>query len=303
MRQRRRKSYNARRDRVRRISNHKKAIIIAVFTLLVTVFSVILGNCLGQMVKEQEKNELESPSPERIRYETLSDVRVNAKHFDISEISYTPVATIERWAALGRTSVSLTVRRTSGKLNYNSEIAKALGKDETSGLDIRELIGTFDDNNIHVSGIFESSFMFNTEGLNDVYSAYEIQLVGELHSAGVDDILISGLEIDSENIETALDFLYDIRSKYKDAVIGVSMPYGVASSESGSYVAYMLSGVCDYIALDLSDVYESGELTERLSDCVYYISRYDARILLDSSLGTAVDIFEDLGIGNWQYVN
>lgn len=288
---------------MRRISNHKKAIIIAVFTLLVTVFSVILGNCLGQMVKEQEKNELESPSPERIRYETLSDVRVNAKHFDISEISYTPVATIERWAALGRTSVSLTVRRTSGKLNYNSEIAKALGKDETSGLDIRELIGTFDDNNIHVSGIFESSFMFNTEGLNDVYSAYEIQLVGELHSAGVDDILISGLKIDSENIETALDFLYDIRSKYKDAVIGVSMPYGVAISESGSYVAYMLSGVCDYIALDLSDVYESGELTERLSDCVYYISRYDARILLDSSLGTAVDIFEDLGIGNWQYVN
>ena len=303
MRQRRRKSYNARRDRVRRISNHKKAIIIAVFTLLVTVFSVILGNCLGQMVKEQEKNELESPSPERIRYETLSDVRVNAKYFDISEISYTPVATIERWAALGRTSVSLTVRRTSGKLNYNSEIAKALGKDETSGLDIRELIGTFDDNNIHVSGIFESSFMFNTEGLNDVYSAYEIQLVGELHSAGVDDILISGLKIDSENIETALDFLYDIRSKYKDAVIGVSMPYGVAISESGSYVAYMLSGVCDYIALDLSDVYESGELTERLSDCVYYISRYDARILLDSSLGTAVEILEELGIGNWQYVN
>lgn len=303
MRQRRRKSYNARRDRVRRISNHKKAIIIAVFTLLVTVFSVILGNCLGQTVKEQEKNELESPSPERIRYETLSDVRVNAKYFDISEISYTPVATIERWAALGRTSVSLTVRRTSGKLNYNSEIAKALGKDEASGLDIRELIGTFDDNNIHVSGIFESSFMFNTEGLNDVYSAYEIQLVGELHFAGVDDILISGLKIDSENIETALDFLYDIRSKYKDAVIGVSMPYGVAISESGSYVAYMLSGVCDYIALDLSDVYESGELAERLSDCVYYISRYDARILLDSSLGTAVDIFEDLGIGNWQYVN
>ncbi|MBQ1956454.1 MAG: hypothetical protein II365_01640 [Clostridia bacterium] len=303
MRQRRRKSYNARRDRVRRISNHKKAIIIAVFTLLVTVFSVILGNCLGQTVKEQEKNELESPSPERIRYETLSDVRVNAKYFDISEISYTPVATIERWAALGRTSVSLTVRRTSGKLNYNSEIAKALGKDETSGLDIRELIGTFDDNNIHVSGIFESSFMFNTEGLNDVYSAYEIQLVGELHSAGVDDILISGLKIDSENIETALDFLYDIRSKYKDAVIGVSMPYGVASSESGSYVAYMLSGVCDYIALDLSDVYESGELTERISDSVYYISRYDARILLDSSLGTAVEILEELGIGNWQYVN
>ena len=303
MRQRRRKSYNARRDRVRRISNHKKAIIIAVFTLLVTVFSVILGNCLGQMVKEQEKNELESPSPERIRYETLSDVRVNAKHFDISEISYTPVATIERWAALGRTSVSLTVRRTSGKLNYNSEIAKALVKDETSGLDIRELIGTFDDNNIHVSGIFESSFMFNTEGLNDVYSAYEIQLVGELHSAGVDDILISGLKIDSENIETALDFLYDIRSKYKDAVIGVSMPYGVAISESGSYVAYMLSGVCDYIALDLSDVYESGELTERISDSVYYISRYDARILLDSSLGTAVEILEELGIGNWQYVN
>lgn len=303
MRQRRRKSYNARRDRVRRISNHKKAIIIAVFTLLVTVFSVILGNCLGQTVKEQEKNELESPSPERIRYETLSDVRVNAKYFDISEISYTPVATIERWAALGRTSVSLTVRRTSGKLNYNSEIAKALGKDETSGLDIRELIGTFDDNNIHVSGIFESSFMFNTEGLNDVYSAYEIQLVGELHSAGVDDILISGLKIDSENIETALDFLYDIRSKYKDAVIGVSMPYGVAISESGSYVAYMLSGVCDYIALDLSDVYESGELTERLSDCVYYISRYDARILLDSSIGTAVEILEELGIGNWQYVN
>ena len=303
MRQRRRKSYNARRDRVRRISNHKKAIIIAVFTLLVTVFSVILGNCLGQMVKEQEKNELESPSPERIRYETLSDVRVNAKYFDISEISYTPVATIERWAALGRTSVSLTVRRTSGKLNYNSEIAKALGKDETSGLDIRELIGTFDDNNIHVSGIFESSFMFNTEGLNDVYSAYEIQLVGELHSAGVDDILISGLKIDSENIETALDFLYDIRSKYKDAVIGVSMPYGVAISESGSYVAYMLSGVCDYIALDLSDVYESGELAERLSDSVYYISRYDARILLDSSIGTAVEILEELGIGNWQYVN
>ena len=303
MRQRRRKSYNARRDRVRRISNHKKAIIIAVFTLLVTVFSVILGNCLGQMVKEQEKNELESPSPERIRYETLSDVRVNAKHFDISEISYTPVATIERWAALGRTSVSLTVRRTSGKLNYNSELAKALGKDETSGLDIRALIGTFDDNNIHVSGIFESSFMFNTEGLNDVYSAYEIQLVGELHSAGVDDILISGLKIASENIETALDFLYDIRSKYKDAVIGVSMPYGVASSESGSYVAYMLSGVCDYIALDLSDVYESGELTERISDSVYYISRYDARILLDSSLGTAVEILEELGIGNWQYVN
>ena len=273
------------------------------FTLLVTVFSVILGNCLGQMVKEQEKNELESPSPERIRYETLSDVRVNAKYFDISEISYTPVATIERWAALGRTSVSLTVRRTSGKLNYNSEIAKALGKDETSGLDIRELIGTFDDNNIHVSGIFESSFMFNTEGLNDVYSAYEIQLVGELHSAGVDDILISGLKIDSENIETALDFLYDIRSKYKDAVIGVSMPYGVAISESGSYVAYMLSGVCDYIALDLSDVYESGELAERLSDSVYYISRYDARILLDSSIGTAVEILEELGIGNWQYVN
>ena len=273
------------------------------FTLLVTVFSVILGNCLGQTVKEQEKNELESPSPERIRYETLSDVRVNAKYFDISEISYTPVATIERWAALGRTSVSLTVRRTSGKLNYNSEIAKALGKDEASGLDIRELIGTFDDNNIHVSGIFESSFMFNTEGLNDVYSAYEIQLVGELHFAGVDDILISGLKIDSENIETALDFLYDIRSKYKDAVIGVSMPYGVAISESGSYVAYMLSGVCDYIALDLSDVYESGELAERLSDCVYYISRYDARILLDSSLGTAVEILEELGIGNWQYVN
>ncbi len=303
MRHKRRKSYNARRDRVRRISSHKKAIIITVFTLLVIVISVILGNCLGQMVREREEQESQDPAPDRIRYETLSDVRVNARYFDISEISYTPVATIERWAALGRTSVSLTVRTASGKLNYNSEIAKALGKNETSELDIKELVGTFDSNTMHVSGIFASSFMLSTDGLRDVYSAYEIQLIGELHSAGVDDILISGLKTDSENIEAALDFLYELRSKYKDAVIGVTIPYDVAISESGSYAAYMLSGVCDYIALDLSDVYEDGELIERIDDCVYYISRYDARILLDSSLGTAIGSLEELGIGNWQYVN
>lgn len=273
------------------------------FTIVVIVFSVILGNCLGAKVRERQQNESANETESVFVYESVSDIRVNALYFDISELSYVPVSTIERWSALGRTVASVELRGISGNLRYRSELAQTLGFNKDGEIDINLLSETFRENGIYLSGIFCSGATAQNANIAAVYRAYEIGLIGELAESGIGDILITGLNVNPENIDAVTEYLREIRRNVSDVVFGVAVPYSTVSGDGGDYVMYMLDGVCDYIALDFSDVYDDDTLLERINDCVYYISRYDPRILLDSLESGAAEMLASKGLGNWQYIS
>ena len=206
----------------------------------------------------------------------------------------------------GYTAVSLPLVYRDGSIAFDSAVCREYGGEYDPDVSIEEYSRIFEDNGLKYCGYFNSTaFAIEDKTMRELRKAYEIALIREAVSLGVDDVLILGIDVNEENSDEVAAYLSEL-SQSVDAPVGIAISTGVLMlTEEEKYVAGKLYSACDYISLDLRELSFSEEdsvqsIGEYLDSFGYYLSAYSLRLVFSSK---TTDFFEEvysLGLTNAQ---
>ena len=73
--------------------------------------------------------------------------------------------------------------------------------------------------------------------------------------SGIDEILLLGIDVKSDNLNDVLRFLSEIKSQSGNCKIGIELDYDeIVSNDIDSYIAQKMLRVCDFVTLDATSV-------------------------------------------------
>lgn len=284
------------------------AVAIIAFVLLSVAVSVAVGLALGDKADGIEpKNEYEFPQYEYSSgNKTVRPVDAYAYSFGKDPGAYT---------AAGITDLSVCLRAFDGVLSYTSLIGADTIEDDSDTLEHH--VEYIHQNGGRVCAYFYvSSFYEKNVHMKDLYASYEIALINEAARSGVDDIMLVGISVDEDNIDSVEAFVARAAAAAENAVLGVLVsPETVKLTEDNVYLAARVRSVCDFIALDLrslssdadkvgdgSEDAEKSELERLLDEMEYYVSSYKMRIVLSKNNSELYDSLKALGVCNIQII-
>ena len=218
---------------------------------VIVLAATLVGMSLkSQVEKYEEESAIDYIVPQIQLKGPSGDVRkVNAQLFTFDK---NPETYVKR----GESDLSIMLRDAEGTIYYNSEIAKSVGWDMVyKSVDLTEKV-----ENIHKAGGYICSYMYlegfsNQGNLTEMTREYELQLILEAAASGVDEILLFGIDVSSNNLDDVLLFISKIKSQSGDCKIGVELDYyDIVSQNEDKYRAQMMLQVCDFLALDASSV-------------------------------------------------
>ena len=242
----------------RSIRRSKKIPVILGICALVLLFVgviVLAATLVGMSLKSQVEKYEEEPAFEYI----MPQVQLKGPSGDVREVDahiFTFDKNPEAFVKVGESDLSVMLRDAEGTLYYNSEIAQSVGWDMVyKSVDLTEKIES-----IHNAGGYACAYMylggFSDQGnLTEMTREYERQLILEAAASGVDEILILGVDVSSNNLDDVLLFISKIKSQAGDCKIGIELDYyDIVSHNEDKYRAQMMLQVCDFLALDASSV-------------------------------------------------
>ena len=286
--------------------------LVAVFVILSVTVSVAIGLALGRRVDKLP--------PEKHYDLELPDYESNGKTVSSIEAYHFPVeANPADYVYQEIYDLSVAVRHKDGSLAYYLESGEKFPIDEMGERSFKTLCERADDAGARVCAYFYvTSFDIGDEHEREIVKAYEIALIADIAESGADDILLLGLDTDENNMEEIEAYV----SRAAKAAGGV--PLGVAIdretvmlTENEIYLAGRLRSVCDYLALDLTDLkVTDGEsigkdpdgnplesrLSEILGDFQYYIKTYSMRLIFSQAEYKLYEPALRLGAENIQIV-
>lgn len=300
------------------VRNSEKVVIISVaiaFVMLCVIISVIVGVLLGQKAEENApQKRFDLPS---IEY-TSGDKTVKS----VDAYAYEPGVAVSGYINRGIDDLSFCVRDSEGNTLYDSAIDRlSAPEEEPAGFDLASCVERIHESDGFACAYFYLSFpTVEDESLCKLYKAYELALISEISRAGVDDILLLGLDINESNIDEIEYFVYEATEAASTSALGVAVSEQTLHlAEQEIYLAGRIKSVCDYIALDLRDMSpdadkivedESAEgadaseslLEATLDSVYYYLKAYEMRIILSKDNAKLYDSARELGIVNIQIV-
>ena len=110
----------------------------------------------------------------------------------------------------------------------------------------------------------------------------EIALMREFLRAGGDEILLCGMPFGEEgaDLSAILSYAETVKEALGEAPLVISVPYSALQSGNSHRLLSRVGEVCDRLALDLGEA--DGSLTPEswLTECDFYLTQYDMRLLL-----------------------
>ncbi len=286
-------------------------VIISVVLAALLILFIIIGNVLNKKTQAPPKTttgvttDTEAPKPVPPSYKcVLLDIEGGGASQTQSNIT--------KLAGGGATALSVKAKGADKTLLYSSTVAKSFGKPTASSLEMSTLVSRAKGQGMHVSVYFSLDFA-SVENV-DVRLAtlgYESALVSELFASGVDDVIISSPDIKLENIDELCGFAENVRSANKNATLGIALSSELYASAESAIAIDKLLEVYDILGLDLSKApsEDTAKYIEgALSGNLYYILRYNARVILpslpDAAASAAIgEVISSNSITNYQYVN
>ncbi len=304
---------SVRYTRRRKYDNGSSSKIVAVFAviavvLLCLIVSVVIGVALGKRAEQYR-----SESKYSFDYEPYEsgDKTVRA----VDAFYYALGSDARGYIKNGEGDLSFCLRNTSGELSFVSQTALEAGiAQNEASLSLGEEIGY-----VHKLGGYACAYICSTAFecedvyLREIYKSYEIALIREAAEAGVDDILIVGLEISEENIAEVEKYVSDASLASGGAPLGVLVSRElIAATADGVYIASRVRAVCDYLAVDLreldaTEMSAQGEdgstpLEALIEDMKYYVEAYGLRAVLSRENSAIRAQLIDLGVKNIQII-
>lgn len=265
-------------------------LIILIIAALVLVVTVIIGNLLPLFLSDAAYEALrggaENEEPPQI-HSTVKRLHAYAYTFgaSVQDVWENPQA-------------SVTLNAPSTRLSYTSPVAKHLGYDSYRQSDLFDSMETLDEAASYISGVFypHAPHLLDEE-LRDAEALREAALMREFVRAGGDEILLRDLPFANGEIDTAdiLSYVETVSTVLGDTPVVVAVPLSVLqSSEKSHRLLVRLLEVSDRLALDLGAA--DGSMTPEgwLSECDYYLSQYEMRLLLSESQTELIAAAEEL---------
>ena len=249
-RYRRRSSRNIRRSKnIPLIIGICMMVLLAIGLVVLAATLVGLG-LKGEADKHDDANDIPYIIPEIQIFEPAGDVReVNGYVFSFNKNAST-------YIAQGVVDLSVMLRSPEGDIAYNSAVASKVGWDSIKeSVELKEEVSS-----IHKSGGYLCSYMYinafsDESELALVIKEYEKQLVIEAAGSGIDEILLLGIDVKSDNLNDVLRFLSEIKSQSGNCKIGIELDYDeIVSNDIDSYIAQKMLRVCDFVTLDATSV-------------------------------------------------
>ncbi len=301
--------YYRTRFKIKQFHVGKKVTAVIVCVLISSILAVILGLTLGDKVKEIDFNAaLEDKDLSQTQKQPHE---LTASYIDISNVAGGNVGELVKNKLPSTKAVSIYLNKKSA-IYCSSEAINNMTKKGLNYLSCSQFISLNDlttalhDKNRYIVGCFESS-AFDLDSLDrELARVCEISFLTEISKKGIDEILIFGLPVYSEDIEETLEYLHQLKARMGDTVpVGVAIPYGFIADSSASTALIKIYSACDFLALDVSELcYDTESFENALSTAEYFIENYKMRILLaeqnPKTLQDQKSIMLSKGFSNWQ---
>lgn len=150
--------------------------------------------------------------------------------------------------------------RTADAVRWNSETAKAVFGIQTDGiLTGQELLSEVKSRGKYASVIFETLAFSRADSTSTVAAAekaairsYEQLLIAELYEAGADEIVLTGIPLSDALLPSLTDYCAELRAFCPDITLGLCVPSGTGSTDTGLALLARVDGLFDVLCLDLS---------------------------------------------------
>ncbi len=275
-----RRSYSERRRSPLRI-----ILIVACAAILLTV---IVGNLLHVVLSKEDYDALRDdpkiPEPPKF---TSTVKNVHAYPYSLG-------ASLD--SVWERSQVSVTINFRDGTLAYVSPVSTHLGFSSASEKALENGMDQLSEAASYISGVFYTDTPSLDVALSDAEAMREAALLREFLRLGGDEILLMGLPFQAENVKTSsiLSYVKSIKTTLENAPLVVAVPLSALDGEGGHRLLAALSAECDLLALDLTAADGSKTPEEWLTECDYYLSQYDMRLILSDAQKDLVERAEAL---------
>lgn len=297
-----------------------RILVVAVSAVIIFALSLMLGNYLraqvaaipprGDMPDALLSGQLPADTSD------ASEVSIMASNLPLGKLAdAAAIDTVVEELTLGsREAVSLCLRDAAGEVHFRSTVAQGLTGQAPAGLDLTLLLPALRDAGIYTSAVFAvTSFAESDSVARELQRAFEISLAAEIGTAGVDELLLTGLPVTVDTLDDITAYISEVAAQLpEDVQLAVAVPPELVEGASGTVLSKQLSQHADTIALDLRGLTpdEGKTYPEAVSaifaDASLYFSKYNMRVLLpdtdDATFTELRQVLELNAVRNWQVV-
>ena len=211
------------------------------------------------------------------------------------------------------TSVCISLNRPDGTLLYRSALASSFTYLEQApdASSLSNYIDSIEGRDLYTTATLYIPTFSETQ--NDLEADVELSIWGsivcEAIRSGVGDVLIIANDATVEDAEKLSALAERIHITEEDAIIGLCIPDSIWEDEKSVSLIESLSKAFDYLALDTTELSESGTVLESTEEAIaemqLQLMYYKMRVLLPRGENTEeleklVEIVTNYSISSWQ---
>lgn len=296
-------------------TSHYLFMIPVICALGALLLAVIIGTLLDRKVKQGEDDsglsgEYKNMISQTFRGDVLSTPTMYGFAVSADNVKNVSPELLNGILSEGYDSVSFNLKNADGSLTFISEAERTFDPDVEVGgrYDLTNAVAAFEEKSIRTCGIFYCRSNSYTGVTGIAQEALEISVITEAGICGVDEIVLMGLPTDSASSDKVLNFVSDA-SRKTVSTVNVAIPYTAFSNgDLAEYLTY-LSRCCDGLSIDLTGYAYDPDSPEQICEylnsinIVYYLERYNLRILLPTSLAELGSVLKEAGYYNIVSIN
>jgi len=289
-------------------------IVTAIVLCLLLVAFFLIGSMFFNKLQDTPppSNEDTSQNSELPTYSFEKIPHVKAPLLSLEGSPSTVYGRLASLAEAGHTALSVPLTDQFGTLAYHSDQASSGGYAirGSSSLRLSELSAQADASGIRLCGTYVLAATTEENDLTrSVLLAESAAVISEAFLAGFDDIVIVVPSLPIEREGEIIRFSESIRTFANGAVIGLSLPEAEIASADATRIDTLAKSF-DYLVLDLRSPDTEDPVAfaeERMSTMLYYLLRYEMRVMLPalSDEETQAKLITAVGnesIDNWMMV-
>lgn len=288
--------YRSRYNTGRKHRGNRILIIVIAAVIIITILTVILGNYLKNKTSDTKANA--SPVPDEV---TVSDEDLNIAE-KAPELSAIPLdltalkadsieSTVKEISNSEYSGASIRLTDENGHPLYLSDVAAMFPSSKEGDtpapngekVSLSAVTDALHKNGMRAIGCFDVRYLKAETAAEEALRSYEIALLSELSSLGIDEVILFGLSVPGD--EDAYHFEYIEKVKKSSPGLSVSVAFDAEIFTSASLELNMLLSRLDFITVEISASVD-GEtaltdvLKEEISKNLIIFTKYSPRVVM-----------------------
>ena len=273
----------------------KKVITVIAAVIIVTVATILFGHYLKGKAEDSKENSSPMPDEVTVNEEELSITAapsVSAYPVSLKGLTVDNAEKLaEELSAKGYSGVALRLTDENGRPAYTSETTSIFNSERAAKDDendpeqlpaLREITAAFHKLGLRTVGAFTAGDFSADSASDEALRSYEIALICELPSLGIDEAVLFGVALEGDGRADALEYAEKIRTRIPDFPLGVAVELD-RTNDAGIELQLLISKFT-FLAVVLDIPEDSGKIydsvTEQISASTVVLTKHSPRVVL-----------------------